>query len=110
MEIIVSIIIVFAFISSILIIGNISNRDENKEDSKYAHLSGVNYRRMRFNYCFKPLRGTKKAAEELLSGETVLKYGEVFFEVPDTGVGTGAGKIKMGDGVHDYADLPYFLE
>ena len=55
----------------------------------------------------RPRRGKKATAE---SQAIVLKKGEVFFEVPTTGVGTGAGKIKMGDGVTAYSSLPYFTE
>lgn len=55
----------------------------------------------------RPRRGKKTTAE---SENIVLKKGEAFFEYPDTGIGTGIGKIKMGDGVTSYNDLPYFLE
>ena len=55
----------------------------------------------------RPRRGKKSTAT---SQAIVLKRGEVFFEVPDTGVGTGAGKIKMGDGTTTYANLPYFSD
>ena len=55
----------------------------------------------------RPRRGKKSTAE---SQKIVLQRGEVFFECPDTGVGTGAGKIKVGDGVTEYANLPYFVE
>ena len=41
---------------------------------------------------------------------TVLAAGEIFAECPSTGIGTGAGKLKMGDGVTTYENLPYFLE
>ena len=61
------------------------------------------------NY-LKPRRGKKSTAISQLSSSTPLQRGEVFFEVPDAGVGTGAGKIKMGDGVHGYDDLPYFMD
>ena len=58
----------------------------------------------------RPRRGKKATATSQLTASAPLKRGEVFFEVPDTGVGTGAGKIKMGDGTTAYASLPYFLE
>lgn len=58
----------------------------------------------------RPRRGKKATAQAQLTASNPLKRGEVFFEVPDTGVGTGTGKIKMGDGVKAYADLPYFLQ
>lgn len=56
---------------------------------------------------FKPRRGKKATA---ILQNIVLKRGEVFFEVPDSGVGTGKGKIKMGDGTRTYEDLPYFYD
>jgi hypothetical protein len=55
----------------------------------------------------RPRRGKKSTAE---SQNIILKRGEVFFESPETGVGTGAGKIKIGDGTTIYSNLPYFLE
>ena len=54
----------------------------------------------------RPRRGKKATAE---SQGIILKRGEVFFECPDTGVGTGAGRLKVGDGTTAYASLPYFL-
>lgn len=59
---------------------------------------------------FKPRRGNLAMATSLLKGENKLKAGEMFFECPESGIGTGTGKIKMGDGVSDYEDLPYFLD
>ena len=55
----------------------------------------------------RPRRGKKTTAE---SENIVLKEGEVFFETPESGSGTGKGKIKMGDGISSYSDLPYYLE
>ncbi|MBR6289354.1 MAG: hypothetical protein IKR19_08465 [Acholeplasmatales bacterium] len=55
----------------------------------------------------RPRRGKRATAE---SQAIVLKRGEVFFECPDSGVGTGAGKIKVGDGSTKYASLPYFMQ
>ena len=55
----------------------------------------------------RPRRGKKATA---VSQNVVLRRGEIFFEVPDTGVGTGNGKIKMGDGTTAYSSLPYFFE
>ena len=57
----------------------------------------------------RPFRGTKGKAIENLTVENPLKEGEIFFEYPDTGVGTGGGKIKMGDGETSYDELPYFF-
>lgn len=56
----------------------------------------------------RPRRGKYATAVAQLTAANPLKRGEVFFEVPDDGVGTGKGKIKMGDGVTAYEDLPYF--
>jgi len=58
----------------------------------------------------RPRRGKNATAIAQLGANAPLKRGEVFFEVPDAGVGTGLGKIKMGDGSTAYANLPYFLE
>lgn len=55
----------------------------------------------------KPRRGKKDTA---VSDGLLLKRGEIFFEVPDSGVGTGIGKIKMGDGTTTYGSLPYFSD
>ena len=58
----------------------------------------------------RPRRGKKATAIAQLTASAPLKRGEVFFEVPDAGTGTGAGRIKMGDGSTAYESLPYFLE
>ena len=58
----------------------------------------------------RPRRGKKATAIAQLTASAPLKRGEVFFEVPDGGTGTGKGKIKMGDGTTAYESLPYFLE
>lgn len=55
----------------------------------------------------RPRRGKKASAT---NQQLVLKKGEIFFEVPDNGTGKGVGKIKMGDGVTQYGNLPYFFE
>ena len=54
----------------------------------------------------RPRRGKKTTAE---SQNIVLKRGEVFFESPTGGVGTGTGRIKVGDGTTAYTTLPYFI-
>ena len=58
----------------------------------------------------RPRRGKKATAIAQLNSSAPLKRGEVFFEVPNGGTGTGAGRIKMGDGSTAYESLPYFLE
>ena len=55
----------------------------------------------------RPRRGRKATAE---SQNILLKRGEVFFEVPTSGVGTGIGKVKVGDGTTGYSSLPYFID
>ena len=57
---------------------------------------------------FKPRRG-KASTMAGSKKTTVLAAGEFFMEVPDTGVGTGKAKIKMGDGATQYSSLPYAL-
>lgn len=57
---------------------------------------------------FKPRRG-KKSTMTGTKASTILAAGELFVEVPDTGVGTGAGKLKMGDGATPYSSLPYLM-
>ena len=60
---------------------------------------------------FRPLRGTRASALEQLDGNAPLKNGEVFFEYPDGGPGSGPGKIKMGDAKGSpYSELPYFID
>lgn len=57
---------------------------------------------------FKPRRG-KASTMAGTKSSTVLAAGEMFIELPDTGVGTGVCKMKMGDGVTSYASLPYAM-
>ena len=52
----------------------------------------------------RPRRGT---ASEWSSVNPILVEGEIGVEVPDSGVGTGKVKIKFGDGVKRWNDLPY---
>ena len=40
----------------------------------------------------------------------VLEEGEFVIEVPDSGVGTGLSKMKIGDGVTPYNSLPYAFD
>ena len=58
---------------------------------------------------FKPRRGTTYTMTSTDKKNTVLAKGELFIEVPNTGVGTGASKIKIGDGVTTYENLPEAL-
>lgn len=40
----------------------------------------------------------------------ILQEGELGIEVPDSGVGTGLSKFKIGDGVTQWNDLPYAFD
>ena len=57
----------------------------------------------------RPKRGKQASANSVLSGTNKLKSGEVFFEVPNAGVGKGQGRLMMGDGTSDYNLLNAFL-
>jgi hypothetical protein len=58
---------------------------------------------------FKPRRGTTSTFTTGNKSSTILDEGEIFFEVPDSGQGTGRCRIKMGDGSSTYATLPYAI-
>lgn len=53
---------------------------------------------------FRPKRGTKAQWESV---NPILKEGEMGIEVADAGVGKGLCKIKFGDGVTSWVNLPY---
>jgi hypothetical protein len=55
----------------------------------------------------RPRRGSKAEWEHY---DTVLAPGELALETPDTGVGTGLTKIKVGDGVTTWKQLPYAID
>lgn len=57
----------------------------------------------------KPRRGTKTKMKSSRKSSLVLQEGEIFVECPDSGIGKGKCKIKIGDGVTAYALLPYAL-
>lgn len=52
----------------------------------------------------RPRRGT---ASQWEYANPILSEGEMAFEVPDTGVGTGLINIKQGDGQNSWNNLPY---
>ncbi len=56
-----------------------------------------------------PHRGSKSKMTTGAGKNIILQSGELFIEYPDTGVGTGTCKIKIGDGVTAYASLPYAI-
>lgn len=55
----------------------------------------------------RPRRSTKSEWELI---NPVLKEGEMGIEVPDTGVGSGLSKFKIGDGYTNWSDLPYAFD
>lgn len=55
----------------------------------------------------RPRRGT---ASQWRNANTLLNEGELGIEVPETGVGTGKSKIKIGDGYTRWNDLPYAVD
>lgn len=55
-------------------------------------------------YTIRPRAGTKAQWEQ---SNMVLREREIGFEIPDAGVGKGEVKMKMGDGVTAWNELPY---
>lgn len=55
----------------------------------------------------RPRRGTKY---EFSVVNPILAEGEMVIEVPESGVGTGLSKFKIGDGTSKYNDLPYAFD
>lgn len=55
-------------------------------------------------YKIRPKAGTKEQWE---TANTVLAEREIGFEFPETGIGKGIVKMKMGDGKTTWKDLPY---
>lgn len=53
-----------------------------------------------------PRRGRRST---MLVKNPVLRKGELFLEVPETGVGKGETKVLVGDGVTSYDSLPYAI-
>lgn len=52
----------------------------------------------------------RRGSHSYMAGEgsqIVLQEGEPFLEYPDTGIGTPGSKLKIGDGVNKYCNLPY---
>ena len=52
----------------------------------------------------RPRRSTKTEWELI---NPILMEGEMGIEYPDTGIGTGLCKFKLGDGFKDWDELPY---
>lgn len=55
----------------------------------------------------RPRRGT---LYEWTTVNPVLENGEFVVEYPETGIGTGMCKVKIGDGVNKYTDLGYAFD
>ena len=53
------------------------------------------------------IRPRRSTLEEWNYHNPILAEGEMGVEVPNTGVGTGVVKVKFGDGVTAWKDLPY---
>lgn len=56
---------------------------------------------------FVKLRPRRSTTTEWEMLDPVLKEGELGVEYPDTGVGTGLCKFKLGDGYTRWTELPY---
>ena len=57
----------------------------------------------------RPRRGKASTMKTAEKKAIVLAAGELFIEYPNTGLGTGAIKVKIGDGVTDYEHLAYAI-
>lgn len=77
------------------------DKDLSTVDGKYPNNSDEG-----FSY-IKPRRGTTNEWE---TANPILEEGEIGIEVPSTGVGTGLVKIKFGDGVTPWNNLPYGID
>jgi len=56
------------------------------------------------------IRPRRSTATEWSVLNPVLAEGELGIEVPDSGVGTGLSKFKLGDGYTQWNDLPYAFD
>lgn len=59
---------------------------------------------------FAKLRPRRSTKTEWNIINPVLMEGEMGIEVPDTGVGTGLVKFKLGDGFKKWSELPYAFD
>lgn len=55
----------------------------------------------------RPRRGT---LTDWNTANPILDEGELAWEYPDSGVGSGICKVKIGDGIHRYKQLQYALD
>ena len=56
------------------------------------------------------IRPRRSTATEWAIQNPVLAEGELGIEVPDSGVGTGLSKFKLGDGYTQWNNLPYAFD
>ena len=56
------------------------------------------------------LRPRRGAYTEWVAEDPILLEGEIGIEYPDSGIMTGDMKIKMGDGIHKWTELPYAID
>ncbi len=56
------------------------------------------------------LRPRRSTATEWATINPVLQEGELGIEHPDTGIGTGLCRFKLGDGYTQWNDLPYAFD
>ena len=59
---------------------------------------------------YSTIRPTRGTLYEWQTINPILDEGELVVEVPDTGVGTGLSKFKIGDGNRHYNQLPYAFD
>ena len=55
----------------------------------------------------RPRRGT---LTDWVAENPILDQGEIALEYPNEGIGSGLSKMKIGDGIRHYSDLPYSLD
>ena len=61
-------------------------------------------------YSFKNFRPRRSTKTEWETYNPILLEGEMGIETPDSGSGTGLVKIKFGDGITPWNNLPYGLD
>lgn len=59
---------------------------------------------------FAKIRPRRSTVTEWSIINPILKEGELGIECPDSGIGTGLCKFKIGDGITDWNDLPYAFD
>lgn len=59
------------------------------------------------NVVYRPRRGKLNT---IINPDTILRDGEMFFEIPPEGMGKNYCKVKIGDGVTPYSELHYAID